>query len=240
MEKEQKGEKKDKIHRSIKEWADDDRPREKLAMRGADALSKSELLAILIHHGTRNKSAVAVAADLLQAADGNLNAMARMSIADMQKIEGIGFAKAVTILAALELGRRKEKDKLVFKNRIIKAGSDIVDYLQSKLEDAPHEIFYAIFLNRGMRILKEEAISFGGITGTVVDIRILAKRALELGATGVIVSHNHPSGNLRPSEQDKMLTRRLKEGLRTLDIELIDHIIVSNEGYHSFNENGDL
>lgn len=225
---------------AIKNWSEDDRPREKLAAKGGGNLSKSELLAILIHNGTKNKSAIAVAQGLLDLAGGNLNTLAKMSLKEMQQVEGIGFAKAVAIKAALELGNRKEEDKLVFKKQVISSSSDVVDFLQTKLQDSPHEIFYSIFLNKGMRIIATEALSLGGITGTVVDIRLLGKRALELGATNIIVSHNHPSGNLKPSDADKSLTKKLKEGLKMLDIDLTDHIIVSQEGYHSFNENGDL
>jgi DNA repair protein RadC len=232
--------KEEKKHKSIKTWSADERPREKLADKGADFLTKSELLAILIHHGTRNKSAVAVAQDLLELGGGNLNTLARMGVEEYQKVEGIGFAKAVTIKAALELAKRKEEDKLSFRNQVIKNSTEIIDFLQKKLEDSSHEIFYALFLNKGMRLIRAEPLSSGGITGTVVDVRILAKRALELGATNIIVSHNHPSGNLNPSEADKVLTKRLKEGLKILDIDLVDHIIISHEGYHSFNESGEL
>jgi DNA repair protein RadC len=229
-----------KPHTPIKEWSEDDKPREKLLTLGAASLTKSELLAILIHNGTPSRSAVDLARELIEACKGNLHNLARFSIEDFKKVKGIGPAKAVTIKAALELGIRKEADRLTFKKTIIRDSSDTADFLQRLLQDEPVEKFVVIFINKGSRVLATETFGSGGITGTVVDVRMIAKRALELGATGVIVSHNHPSGNLRPSNEDKLLTKKIKLGLSTLDIALIDHIIVSDEGYHSFADNGDL
>ncbi len=224
----------------IKEWAEDDRPREKMLNNGAASLSKSELLAILINHGTRNRSAMDLARELLDSCKGNLHQMARMSIADFSKVPGIGPAKAVTIKAALELGIRKEADRIAFRKTIFRNSKNIADFLQPLLQDADTEQFIAIFVNKGNRVIDFSVFSQGGITGTVVDVRTIARRALELGATGVVVSHNHPSGNLYPSDTDKSLTKKLIQGLRVLDISLIDHIIVSDEGYYSLSDSGDI
>jgi DNA repair protein RadC len=229
-----------KPHTPIKEWAEDDRPREKMMLNGASSLSKAELLAILINHGTRSRSALELARDLMEACSGNLNQMAKMSISDLEKIKGIGPAKAVTIKAALELGIRKEADRLAFRKTIFRNSQSIADYLQPLLQDMPTEMFVAVFVNKGQRVIDSSVFSLGGITGTVVDVRTIARRALELGATGVVVSHNHPSGNLRPSNEDKHLTQKLKQGLKVLDIALIDHIIVSDEGYYSLSDTGEL
>ena len=227
-------------HTPIKDWAEDDRPREKMMLNGASSLSKAELIAILINHGTRSRSALELARDLLEESGRNLNQMARMNIADFEKIKGIGPAKAVTIKAALELGIRKEADRLAFRKTIFRNSQSIADYLQPLLQDKPTEVFVAVFVNKGNRVIDSDVFSHGGITGTVVDVRTIARRALELGATGVVVSHNHPSGNLRPSNDDKHLTQKLKQGLKTLDIALIDHIIVSNEGFYSLSDSGEL
>jgi DNA repair protein RadC len=211
-----------------------------MMLNGASSLSKAELIAILINHGTRSRSALELARDLLEASGRNLNQMARMNIADFEKIKGIGPAKAVTIKAALELGIRKEADRLAFRKTIFRNSQSIADYLQPLLQDKPTEVFVAVFVNKGNRVIDSDVFSHGGITGTVVDVRTIARRALELGATGVVVSHNHPSGNLRPSNDDKHLTQKLKQGLKTLDIALIDHIIVSNEGFYSLSDSGEL
>jgi DNA repair protein RadC len=227
-------------HTPIKDWAEDDRPREKMLLNGASSLSKTELLAILINHGTRNRSAMDLARDLLEVCKGNLHQMARLSIADFEKIPGIGPAKAVTIRAALELGIRKEADRLAFRKTIFRSSKNIADFLQPFMQDASTEMFVAVFVNKGNRVIDSSIFSQGGITGTVVDVKTIARRAIEIGASGVIVSHNHPSGNLSPSNEDKSLTKKLKQGLNTLDIALIDHIIVSDEGYYSLSDSGEL
>lgn len=229
-----------KPHKPIKDWDEDDKPREKMLLHGAASLSKSELLAILINNGTPSRSALDLARDLLETCKGNLHQMARLTITDLVKIKGIGPAKAVTIKAALELGIRKEADRLTFRKTIIRTSTDTADFLQALLQDELVEKFVAIFINKGQRVLATETFGFGGITGTVVDVRTIARRALELGATGVIVSHNHPSGSLHPSSYDKNITKIIKDGLSTLEIELIDHIIVSDEGFHSFADSGQM
>lgn len=229
-----------KTHTPIKQWAEDDRPREKMMQQGAAALSKAELLAILINHGTRSRSAIELARDLLDSCGGNINRLSKMSVAEIQRIKGIGPAKAVTIKAALELGIRKETDRINIKKEVIRSSKQAADYLQQILMDSPMECLVAIFMNAGRRVLDMATFSQGGLTATIVDIRLIAKRALELGATAVLISHNHPSGNLVPSQADKAITEKIKRGLKELDIELADHIIVSEEGFYSFSDAGIL
>jgi DNA repair protein RadC len=211
-----------------------------MLQQGASSLSKSELLAILINNGTRNRSAMELARELLDKCESNLHQLARLSLKDIQKIPGIGPAKAVTIKAALELGVRKEADRISFRKTILNSTQSAVDFLRPLLQDKPNEVFAAIFMNYGRRVLEYREISTGGITGTVVDVRSIAKMALELGSTCVVISHNHPSGSLHPSHQDKVLTQKLRQGLQVLDILLLDHIIVSDEGFYSFQDSGDL
>jgi DNA repair protein RadC len=227
-----------KPHTPIKQWAEDDRPREKMLQQGASTLSKSELIAILINNGTRSRSAMELARDLLNTCNSNIHLLAKLSIADIQKVKGIGPAKAVTIKAALELGIRKETDRISMEKMIFKTSESAADYLQFRLQDRAVEVFAVIYLNKGQRLLEYQELSTGGITGTVVDVRNIARKAVELGATSVLIAHNHPSGNLQPSEQDKHLTKKIKQGLQTLDIALIDHLIISDEGYYSFQDNG--
>lgn len=226
--------------RSIKDWAIDDRPREKLALNGADTLSNSELLAILINIGTPDKSAVDLAKDLLAAVNNNLQKLARLSVQEMinLKIKGLGPAKAITIAAALELGvRRSMADN---KKEIIQSSKDIAEYLKAQLQYMKHEVFCVIFLNRSNKINHYEIISEGGITGTVADPRIILKKALEHDAVSLVLCHNHPSGSLKPSRQDEDLTEKIKEAAKYFDIKILDHIIVSDEGYYSFADGGIL
>jgi len=222
---------------SIKHWAKDDRPREKLLLNGAENLSNSELLAILIHNGSREKSAVDLAKEVLKLGKDNLSELGRLSIKDLMKIKGIGEAKAITIAAALELGRRRQSANPLQKT-IISTSRDIADYLQARLKDYRHEIFAVLFLNRANKINHFEIISEGGITGTVADPRVILRKALEEDAVNIILCHNHPSGSLKPSRADEQLTAKIKEAARLLDIAVIDHIIVSETGYYSFADEG--
>ena len=225
---------------SIKNWAVDDRPREKLALKGADTLSNSELLAILINNGSADKSAVDLAKELLSCVENNLQQMARLSVKDMVnlKIKGLGPVKAITIAAALELGvRRSMADN---KKQVVLSSKDIADYLQAQLQYKKHEIFAVVFLNKANRINHFEIISEGGITGTVADPRIILKKALEHDAVSIVLSHNHPSGNLKPSRHDQELTAKIKEASGYFDIKVLDHIIVSEDGYFSFADEGFL
>lgn len=222
---------------SIKHWAKDDRPREKLLLNGAENLSNSELLAILIHNGSREKSAVDLAKEVLKLGKDNLSELGRLSIKELMKIKGIGEAKAITIAAALELGRRRQSANPLQKT-IISTSRDIADYLQARLKDYRHEVFAVLFLNRANKINHFEIVSEGGITGTVADPRVILRKALEEDAVNIILCHNHPSGSLKPSRADEQLTAKIREAARLLDIAVIDHIIVSETGYYSFADEG--
>jgi DNA repair protein RadC len=222
---------------SIKNWAKDDRPREKLLNNGPSILSNSELIAILINHGTREKSALELAQDVLRAGKDNLNDLGKLSVKELMKIKGIGEAKAVSIVAALELGRRRQAAASREKE-VITSSADVANYLQTILKDYKHEVFAVLFLNRSNRINHFEIISEGGITGTVADPRIILKKALEEDAVSLILSHNHPSGSLKPSRADEELTHKIKEAARYFDIKVLDHIIVSDDGYYSFADEG--
>lgn len=224
---------------AIKYWAEDDRPREKLLAKSPASLSNSELLAILINNGTRNRSALDLAKDILKLGKDNLNELGRLTVKDLQKVPGIGPAKAVTIAAALELGRRRQAAESLVKPAV-SSSSAVADYLRSILQDENREVFVVIFLNRANRINSHHVISTGGITGTVADPRIIMKKALEENATSIILSHNHPSGNINPSREDIMLTKKIKEAASFLDISVLDHIIIGNDKYYSFADSGDL
>ncbi|HNR18210.1 MAG TPA: DNA repair protein RadC [Chitinophagaceae bacterium] len=222
---------------SIKQWSKDDRPREKLLYSGAENLSNSELLAILIHNGTRQRSAVDLAKDVLKLGQDNLVELGKLSIKDLMKIKGIGEAKAITIAAALELGRRRQAASSLNKT-LVKTSSDIAAYMQTRLKDYRHEVFAVLYLNRANKINHFEIVSEGGITGTVADPRIILRRALEEDAVNLILCHNHPSGSLKPSRADEQLTAKIKEAARFLDITVLDHIIVSDDGFFSFADEG--
>jgi DNA repair protein RadC len=222
---------------SIKQWSKDDRPREKLLSSGAENLSNSELLAILIHNGTRQRTAVDLAKDVLKLGKDNLGELGKLSVKELMKIKGIGEAKAITITAALELGRRRQAS-VVLEKSVIKTSGDIAHYLQTKLKDHRHEVFAVLFLNRANKINHFEIISEGGITGTVADPRIILRKALEEDAVNIILCHNHPSGSLKPSRADEELTQKIKEAARYFDIAVLDHLIVSENGYFSFADEG--
>lgn len=224
---------------SIKDWAKDDRPREKLLSRNPMTLSDSELLAILIHVGTKDKSAVDLAKEVMKLGKNNLNELGRLTVKELMKIKGIGLAKAVTIAAALELGRRRQAmGSLV--TPVITQSNEIANYLQALLRDHHYEVFAVVFLNQANRINHFEIISQGGITGTVADPRVILKKALEEDAVSIILCHNHPSGNLKPSRADEELTRKIREAAKYFDIKVLDHIIVGNGGYFSFADEGIL
>ena len=224
---------------SIKNWAADDRPREKLLTKGAPALSNSELLAILLNNGSKNKSAVELAKEILKLGHDNLNELGKLSLTDFKQVKGIGQAKSITIAAALELGRRRHASAALEKT-VVRSSRDIAAYLQSVLKDYNYEVFAVVFLNRANKINHFEIISKGGITGTVADPRIILKKALEEDATSIVLCHNHPSGNLQPSRADEELTKKIKEAAAYFDIKVIDHIIVSEEGFYSFADDGIL
>ena len=225
---------------SIKNWAIDDRPREKLALKGSDLLSNSELLAILINNGSKDKSALDLAKELLAAVNNDLQRLGKISVKEMinLKIKGLGPAKAVTIAAALELGIRR--NMATEKREVVLSSRDIANYLQAQFQYKKHEIFAVVFLNRSNKINHFEIISEGGMTGTVADPRIILRKALEHDAVSIVLCHNHPSGNLKPSRQDEDLTQKIKQASAYFDITVLDHIIVSNEGYYSFADEGNL
>ena len=224
---------------SIKEWAKDDRPREKLLTKGAESLSDSELLAILIHNGSKEKTAVDLAKEILKLGKDNLIELGKLSLTDLMKIKGIGEAKAITIAAALELGRRRQSAAPLGKP-VMQTSGDIADYLKTKLKDYRHEVFAVLYLNRANKINHFEIISEGGITGTVADPRVILRRALEKDAVNIILCHNHPSGSLKPSRADEQLTVKIKEAAKFLDITVLDHVIVSEDGHFSFADEGIL
>jgi DNA repair protein RadC len=225
---------------SIKHWSEDDRPREKMLMKGTEALSNAELIAILINNGTKEKSAVDVAKELLAAVGNELQQLGKLSVKEIVKlkVKGIGQAKAVAIAGALELGiRREAADK---KKEFILHSRDIAEFLRAKFQYMKREIFVVVFLNRANKIMHHEIVSEGGITGTVADPRVILKKALEHDAVNIILCHNHPSGSVKPSRQDEELTQKIKEAARYLDIKVVDHIIVSEDGYYSFADEGIL
>lgn len=222
---------------SIKNWNEDDRPREKLATKGRSSLSDAELLAIIMGSGSRNESAVELAKRILKSANNNWNELAKYTITDLCLFKGIGEAKAISIITALEIGRRRNTQD-VLERKKISSSSDAAIILQQQIGDLPNEEFWIMYLNQGNRIIKTEQISRGGITQTSVDVRLIFKRSLELMATGIILSHNHPSGNLVPSAADKSITQKIKEGALLLDIQVLDHVIVSQKNYYSFADEG--
>ncbi|TMI66087.1 MAG: JAB domain-containing protein [Bacteroidetes bacterium] len=222
---------------SIKNWAKDERPREKLLAHGAEILSNSELLAILINHGTKNKSAIELAKEILEAGKNNLQELGKLSVKELTKVKGIGEAKAITIVSAMELGRRRQASDALEKKTIVSSG-DIASFLQSKIKDNRREVFAVLFLNRANKINHFEIISEGGITGTVADPRIILKKALEEDAVNIVLAHNHPSGSLKPSRADEELTHKIKEAAKYFDIKVLDHIIISDLGYYSFADEG--
>lgn len=221
----------------ITSWAVEDRPREKLIQKGTSSLSDAELLAILINSGTKDKSAVDLGRELLSMANNNLNNLGKLSISDLRKLNGIGPARAVTIAAALELGRRRKLAE-VQENIQIKCSKDVADIFQPLLSDLSHEEFWILYLNRSNKVVSRIKLSQGGISGTVTDVRIVMKKAIECLASGIILCHNHPSGNLNPSESDSKITQKIKEAGTLMDIQLLDHLIISEKDYYSFADNG--
>ena len=221
----------------IKTWHADDRPREKLLKKGPQALTDSELLAILIRIGNPQSNAIELAREILKTVQNNLHELGKRPLREMMKTKGIGEAKAMAIAAALELGRRRQSS-MSLEKPAVKDSREVAGYLRAKLADYNYEVFGVLYLNQAGRINHFEVVSQGGITGTVVDPRLIFKRALEIDAVSIIVCHNHPSGNLQPSKADELLTSKLREGAKLLDIKLLDHIIVGDNGYFSFADAG--
>jgi DNA repair protein RadC len=224
---------------NIKNWSPDDRPREKLLLKGTAALSDAELIAILIGSGTSTESAVDVAKKILQKAEHSLHELAKRSPNDLMKIKGIGEAKAIAVIAALELGRRR-RDRDPEEKLKVSSSKDVFNQIKGDLMDLPHEEFWVLLLNRANRVIKKKRVSEGGVSGTVADPKIIFKMALEELACSLIVAHNHPSGNLTASQNDIDLTKKLKEAGKFLEVQLLDHLIVAGQKYYSFADEGML
>ncbi len=223
----------------IRHWSEDDRPREKLLLKGKAALSDAELIAILIGSGSRNESAVDLSKRILKSVDNNLNALGKSTINQLLQFKGIGEAKAITIQAAMELSRRRRTEEAVelFK---ITSSLAVFDVMQPLIGELAHEEFWIIYLNNANKIISKFQLSKGGITGTLVDVRLVFKTALAQGAVGIILAHNHPSGTLKPSESDKQITQKLKIAGEQLDIKILDHVIITETSYYSFSDEGIL
>lgn len=225
------------MYTPINQWAEDDRPREKFLLKGKSTLSDSELLAILIGSGSRNESAVQLCQHILASAENNLNTLGKISVAQLMKFKGIGEAKAISIAAALELGRRRRAEDAIDLKKITSSKA-VFNIMQPIIGELPHEEFWVLYLNNSNKVIYKAQLSKGGITGTVVDIRLVFKIAFEQNATGLILSHNHPSGKLIASEADLKITKRIKEAGQTLEIQVLDHIIITENGYLSFQDEG--
>ena len=222
---------------SIKNWAVEDRPREKMLYKGTRALSDAELIAILIGSGNAKESAVELSRRILAGVNNNLNELAKKSVDDLKKFNGIGEAKAINIMAALELGRRR-KDSEPDEKPQINGSADVARIFQPLLGDLPHEEFWVLFLNRSNRVVDKLMVSQGGLAGTVIDVRIILKAAIEKLASAIILCHNHPSGNLLASDADRNITKKIKEAGQWMDIPVLDHVIIGNEKYFSFADEG--
>lgn len=222
---------------NIKDWSPEDRPREKLLAKGSNSLSDAELIAILLGSGTTKLSAVELAKFILAKVENNLNNLARLTTKDLMKIKGIGEAKAVTIIAAMELGRRRKEIDHQERAKV-SSSKEIFELMRSYFLDLPHEEFWVILLNRGNRIIRKQQISHGGVAGTVADPKIIFKAALEELACGIILAHNHPSGNVTPSQQDIDLTKKIKESGKLMEIQVLDHLIFAGSKYYSFADEG--
>ena len=225
---------------TVREWAEDDRPREKMLRKGAQSLSDAELLAILIGSGSRNETVVELARRILHDCHDNLNELAQMSIADLcKRFKGIGEAKAITIVAALEMGKRRKTNEALERKKI-SSSRDLFELFESQLVDLPHEEFWLALLNGANKVIEIKRLTQGGSRQTVVDIPMLLKIALEKSAHAVVVAHNHPSGQNRPSREDQQITDRIREGCKAIGIELLDHIIIARGAYYSFSDEGKM
>ncbi|WP_162126329.1 RadC family protein [Flavobacterium phycosphaerae] len=222
---------------SIKHWSEDDKPREKLMLKGKMALSDAELVAILIGSGSRNESAVSLSKRILASVENNLNALGKLSLKQLMEFKGIGEAKAVTIAAALELGRRRRTEESIELHKITSSKA-VFELMQPIIGELPHEEFWVLYLNNSNKVIYKSQLSKGGITGTVVDIRLIFKTAFEHNATSIILTHNHPSGKLQASDADKDITKKLKLAGDQLDIKILDHVIITEKGYLSFQDEG--
>lgn len=225
---------------TIREWSEDDRPREKMLRKGTSSLSDAELLAILIGSGNRDESAVELARRIMRECDDNINELARLTIADLcKKFKGIGEAKAITIRAALELGKRRKTSDFLERKQIL-SSRDLFEVFEPLMIDLVHEEFWIVFMNGANKVLSTHKLTQGGIQQTIVDVPLLLKMSLERLAQSIAVAHNHPSGQNKPSNEDENITRRIKQGCDAIGIRLLDHIIVARGKYYSFADDGKL
>jgi len=222
---------------TIKSWAPDDRPREKLVAKGKASLSDAELIAIIIGSGNREESAVALSKRILQSVNGNIHKLAKLTIEKLMTFKGVGAAKAIAIITALELGKRRQLENVKERAKIT-SSKDVFKLMQPVLGDLEHEEFWVLFLDNSNKVVAKRQISKGGLTATVVDVRLLYKSALEFVSVAIIVCHNHPSGKLQPSAADKHITQKIKQAGVTLDIKLLDHLIITEKAYFSFADEG--
>jgi DNA repair protein RadC len=223
----------------IKDWAVEDRPREKLVSRGISSLTDGELIAILISSGNSKESAVELSRRIMDSIHHNLHELGKLNCDELKRFRGIGQAKAVTLIAAMELGRRRNQSEALEYEQI-RGSKDVANYLRPEIGDLSHEEFWVVFLNRQNKVIDKKKLSQGGMTGTVIDVRLVLKFALEKHATSLIFCHNHPSGNLDPSDADKKITRQLKEAAALMEIPVIDHLIITQSGFYSFADEGML
>jgi DNA repair protein RadC len=229
----------EKANLTIKSWAEEDRPREKLILKGKSALSDAELIAILIGSGNLEMSAVELSRYVLNNTNNDLGELAKLSVNELKKFKGIGEAKALSIISALELGRRRKESEPLKKDKIT-SSKDIYELMKPHLMDLPHEEFWVVLLNRAHFVLKKAVVSTGGVSGTVADPKLIFKTALENLASAIILVHNHPSGNTKPSDSDIVLTRKMKEAGKLLEIPVLDHLIFTDSDYYSFADEGRL
>ena len=230
---------KDKQILGIKSWAEEDRPREKLLSKGRHVLTEAELIAILIGSGNKEETAVGLSKRILASVSNNLNELGKLNINELIKFKGVGEAKAISIIAALELGRRRKETEQIKREKIV-TSQNVYEIMKSSFLDLPHEEFWLLLLNRANDVIKRCLISRGGIAGTVVDTKIIFKTAIENYATSIIICHNHPSGNLKPSDADFKITKNIKEVGKIMEIALLDHLIITDNGFYSFADQGTL
>lgn len=224
---------------SIKSWSQDDQPREKLRDKGRNSLSNAELIAILIGSGSKNETAVDLGKRILASVDNNLNSLGKLSLKQLMEFKGIGEAKAIAIASALEIGRRRGVEDEVVLDKI-ESSNSVFRVMQPLIGDLPHEEFWILYLNNSNKVLRKQQLSKGGMTGTLVDTRLVMKQALAEGATALILAHNHPSGTLRASKADQSITQKLLAAGELLDIKILDHLIVTEHAYFSFADEGIL
>ncbi|MDB2625385.1 DNA repair protein RadC [Flavobacteriaceae bacterium] len=224
---------------TIKSWATEDRPREKLMSKGASVLSTAELLAILIGSGNKKESAVDLSKRILESVQYNIHELAKLSLKKLTAFHGIGPAKAIAILTALELGKRRQLETFIQKPKI-SSSQEVFSMMQPLMGSLAHEEFWVLYLNNSNEVLSKHQLSKGGITATLVDVRLLFKKAIEMSAVAIVICHNHPSGTLNPSREDKQITKKIKVGGLSLDIKLLDHLIITEKSYFSFADNGEI